>query len=350
MCYPLQALKVQRLAGLASSGGGAASRPKHGRAKEPGVRDLPIHPQMHVPCTRMPSWRRRKASKRAAELQAVQAAAEGLRNTEGVKAPQAAIEISPTFGQWGQSAEGNPSTASGPPQTFVRAEAVHASCSRLQSSGLNLAEGSIHSDSDNEAECSYLWKRAPRGLAGLHLLGKEPPVGWSCSPMEDWDFGSSDELPTVDTSTAMAATAPAPATSPALVLLSPLAAAANRIEPQMASAPPAGIAQPAHSHRLEDIAAAVHGRRGTAGTGRSETPSVPIVKVKPPSRQRVGYRTPVTVKFSSTSFMYCTHVCRRSGLPYKGEHPVLGNDCTTKTPFQSWHQKPFLCERIKLDE
>lgn len=271
---------------------------------------------MHLPALqiRRPSWRRLKAGERLKNLPAAGAVA--VDSIGGASAQVYTGVVSATFRQRGQSAAGGLSTASGPPP---RGGPPPVAASRRSSQAAGQHCTLSGSGSDKSAEAGHGSEEQSR-LPGLYLLGKAPPAGWSCSPMEDWSFGSSDDLVAMDTAVHTAAGTPAEVSgigaAPALVV--PQAGM-----PDNGGALPEQAAQGAKARGLAAVAAARDGGAHPSAAGRRPS-GAPAAAENPACRRPDGFRTPAQLTISCRIFMYSTHANRRNGLPSLGEPEILG--------------------------
>ena len=323
--WHVQVLKLQRQAAAAGDAAAAGSCsesrvPPASGLNSAGKRDklaggLQAVIQLPALQIRRPSWRRLKAAERLKNLPAAGAVA--VDGSEDASAQVSTGVVSATFQQWGQSAAGGPSTVSGPLLLWAPPP-LAASRGKSQAAGQQC--GYNGSGSDESAEAGH-GSEEQRRLPGLYLLGKPPPAGWSCPPMEDWSFGSSDDLVTMDTASHRAAF---PSAEVSAISLAPPQVAQQAGMPEGVGVLPEQAAQGARARGLAAVAAARVGGALPSAAGRRSSNS-PAVAHNPACRRPAGFRTAATMTISCRSFMYSTRINRGDGLSTLGEPDCVGH-------------------------
>ena len=137
------------------------------------------------------------------------------------------------------------------------------------------------------------------GVPGwVDFFGKDPPPGWTCSPLEEWDFGSDDD-------TAAACSVECRADEPASPEHAQLIDTAAALAPQSEALPAAlGNAQ-------QDAQHAPDRQPGARTQSAAVNP--------PPVRTPRGWRSPVDMLIPRTASLYCSGHRRRYGLPVARE-------------------------------
>ena len=245
------------------------------------------------------SWARRKRARLlSTQQQRPPTAAQGDSATQG-----AADAAPPVWGTPGRPCESGDGTQDG--RCTAAGPALSAPPDGTASDGQHCRSADCEGSGDDNSQ-----PEAGSGVPGwVDFFGKDPPPGWTCAPLEDWDFGSDDNGPADPICSRRAEEQALPEQSRCVNTAS---------SPHQQ--PAASAAAPSNAQQDGDTQGKPHCQpeqrnRTTAGK-------------PPPLRTPRGWRSPVDMLIPRAASLYCSGHRRRYGLPAARESQCRPSSCT----------------------
>ena len=234
------------------------------------------------------SWIRRRARQRAEHVSDTSARQQGSATADALSGAHTAdtIPSSPdeplVSGQQEEAAAASEVRQRTDPLRFVPSDGDHC---RGPDGGAQLAA---------DAELPDLDDSIP---GWVDLFGKDPPPGWPCSPLDEWDFGS-----------ASADVYPACAAQPARSQTMPEQGLPG--EP-MATLPLHPVPCRTETNRTQPVVSNTTVPPQQPGSARGNAEAAAAVPMRTPR----GWRSPVDMLIPRGPSLYCSRYRRRYGLP-----------------------------------